>query len=122
MSPKIRLRPMAMSTKMPPSTRPVKAWAASAESGMSSTRLGVALFGAGPVELLVGRDLADDVEEAPLALHLLRRADLEDPQILERLVVAGAPVLLALVVVVLAVLPERVRDRVGVGRLRQLAA
>src|SRR5437660_10449372 len=89
---------------------------------MSSTRLGESFFGAGPVELLVRRDLADDVEEAPLALHLLRRADLEDPQVLEGLVVAGAPPLLALVVVVLAVLAERVRDRVGVGRLRQLDA
>src|SRR5882762_11410915 len=113
---------MAIRTKIPPSTKPVKVWAASACSGMSSTRLDVSLFGAGPVELFVRRDFADDVEQAPLALHLLRRADLEDPEILEGLVVAGPPPLLALVVVVLAVLAERVRHRVGVGRLRQLDA
>src|SRR5258705_5623029 len=89
---------------------------------MSNTRLGESLFGAGPVELLVRRDPADDVEVAPLALHLLRRADLGDPEVLEGLVVAGAPPLLALVVVVLPVLAERVRDRVGVDRLRQLDA
>src|SRR5215831_17987538 len=108
---------------MPPSTRPVKVCAASACSEISSTRLrGVSLFGARPVELLVRRHLADDVEEAPLALHLLRRPDLENPEVLEGLVVAGAPPLLALVVVVLAVLAECVGDRVGVGRLRQLDA
>src|SRR5437773_8454289 len=99
---------MAIRTKIPPSTRPVKAWAASADNGMSNTRLGESLFGAGAVELFVRRDFADDVEEAPLAFHLLRRADLEDPEILEGLVVAGAPPLLALVVVVLTVLAERV--------------
>src|SRR5437667_12327784 len=89
---------------------------------MSSTPLREPLLGAGPVQLLVRRDFPDDVEEAPLALHLLRRADLEDPEILERLVVASAPPLLALVVVVFAVFTKRVRDRVGVGRLRQLDA
>src|SRR5262249_49635073 len=103
---------------MPPSTRPVKACAASACSGMSSTRLrGVSLFRARPVELLVRRHLADDVEEAPLALHLLRRPDLDDPEVLEGLVVARAPPLLALVVIVLAVLAERVGHRVGICRL-----
>src|SRR4030095_4666730 len=107
---------------MPPRTSPVNTWAVSADSGTSNTPLRVPLFGAGPVELLVGRHAADDVEEAPLALHLLRRPDLHDPEVLEGLVVAGPPPLLALVVVVLAVLPERVRHRVGVCRLRQLDA
>src|SRR5437870_13776052 len=87
---------------------------------MSSTPLREPLLGAGPVQLLVRRHFPDDVEEAPLALHLLRRADLEDPEILEGLVVAGAPPLLALVVVVLAALAERVAHRVGLGRLGQL--
>src|SRR5262245_22922533 len=70
-SPKIRLRPMAMSTKIPPSTRPVKAWATSADAEMSITTLGESLLGARPVQLLVGRDFADDVEVSPFALYLL---------------------------------------------------
>src|SRR2546425_8519104 len=106
---------MAINTRMPPRTRPVKTWAVSADSGTSSTPLSVPFLGAGPVQLLVGRHLADDVEEPPLTLHLLRRADPDDPEILERLVVAGAPPLLALVVVVLAVLAQRVRDGFGVA-------
>src|SRR5881628_720797 len=113
---------MAIRTKMPPRTRPVNAWAARAWPEMSSTRLRVPLLGAGAVELLVGRDPTDDVEEAPLALHLLRGTDLEDPHVLEGLVVARAPPLLALVVVVFAVLAECSGHRVGVGRLGQLHA
>src|SRR4029453_7182077 len=107
---------------MPPRTSPVKTWAVSADSGTSNTPLREPLFGAGPVELLVGRHSADDIEEAPLALHLLRRPDLHDPEVLEGLVVGRPPPLLALVVVVLAVLPERVRDRLGAGGLSLLGA
>src|ERR1700694_3342375 len=113
---------MAIKTKLPPSTRLWKPWAARAENETWNKRLRVPLLGAGPVQLLGGGHLANDVEEAPLALDLLGGADLQDPKVLERLVVAGPPPLLALVVVVLAVLAERVRHRVGVGRLGQLDA
>src|SRR2546426_6595263 len=113
---------MASSTRIPPRTSPVKTWAVSAVSETSGTPLCEPLLGARPVQFLVGRHLADDVEEPPLALHLLRRAGLEDPEVLEGLVVASPPPLLALIVVVLAVLAERVGHRVGLGGLRQLDA
>src|SRR5712691_1960062 len=108
---------MAISTRMPPRTRPVNTWAATAENETSNTRLREPLLGAGPIQFLVRGHLADHVEVAPLALDLLGRARLDDPEILEGLVVAGPPPLLALVVVVLAVLAERVGHGVGVRRL-----
>src|SRR2546425_10068765 len=43
-----------------------------------SESLGVALFGAGAVQLLVGRDAADDVVVAPLAAHLALGHPLDD--------------------------------------------
>src|SRR5919108_426584 len=53
---------MASSTKIMPSTRPVKTWAASAASETSGTPpLRVPLLGAGAVQLLVGGHLGDDV-------------------------------------------------------------
>ena len=91
--------------------------------GHAATQLGrVPLLRARALELLVGGEPGDDLEEAPLALHLLGRPDLEDPEVLERLVVAGPPPLLALVVVVLAVLPQRARHLVRVGGLGELDA
>src|SRR5687768_6511524 len=102
--PKISDRPMARRTRMPPSTRPVKSCAASADSVMSGTRarsaLDVPLLGAGALVPLVGGHLGDGVEVAPVALDLGGRPPLQDPHVLEGLVVTGPPVLLALVVVV----------------------
>src|SRR4029077_626092 len=117
-SPKIRDRPMASRTYTIPSTRPVKTCARSVES--SGTGLGEALLGAGAVVLLVRAHLGDDVHQAPVALDLVPALD--DPEVLERLVVAGPPPLLALEVVVGRVLPERVGDRLRVGGLGQLGA
>src|SRR5262245_37305196 len=132
MSPKIRLRPVASRTKMPPSTRPVKTWAASADadtssisrspspSGRGSVSSGEPLLGAGAVELLVGRDERHDFQDAPLAAQLAGAAALDDPEVLHRLVVALPPPLLALVVVVSVAGPEGVRHLGGVGGLGQL--
>src|SRR5262249_41370880 len=110
----------AISTRMPPRTSPVNNWAARRESERSATRLGEALLGARALQLLAGRDLSGDVEVSPFALG--GRTSLDDPQVLERLVVARAPVLLALVVVVDRILAQRVGDGVGVGGLGQLHA
>src|SRR5713226_4237334 len=119
-SPKMSDSPIASSTKIIPSTRPVKTCAASTDSEMSITTSSEALFGAGPVQLLVGRDLGDDLGDPPLAFGLL--APLDDPEVLEGLVVAGAPPLLALVMVVDRALAQRRGDLLGVGGLAELAA
>src|SRR5712692_3550498 len=99
---------MAINTRMPPRTSPVNTWATTPEKETSNKPLRVPLLGAGPVQLLVRGHIADHVEVAPLALDLLGRARLDDSEILEGLVVAGPASLVALVVVVLAVLAERV--------------
>src|SRR5712692_4327134 len=119
-SPKMSDSPVASSTKIIPSTRPVKTCAASADSEMSITTSSEALLGAGAVQLFVGRHLGDDLDEAPVALRLV--AALDDPEGLEGLVVAGAPPLLALVVVVDGALAERLGHLLGVGGLGELAA
>src|SRR4030095_14880930 len=172
-SPKIKDRPMASSTKIIPSTSPVKIWgrtAASEKSIMSplaspsaapppprfareafpypvgspcaaprpprSAReafpypLGspsaaprqsrVSLLGAGAVVFLVRGHLGHDVGQSPLPLGLAGAAPLHDPHILEGLVVAGAPPLLALEVVVGGALPERVGHRLRVGGLGEI--
>src|SRR5678815_3985727 len=122
--PKMSDSPIASSTKIIPSTRPVKTCATSADAVMSITRLDLSLsktlFAAGAVVFFVGRDPAHDVVDAPLPLELVPALD--DPHVLHGLVVAGAPPLLALVVVVGRVLPERVGHLVGFGRLGELRA
>src|SRR5712691_340969 len=70
-------------------------------------QLGQALFGAGAVQLLVGRNAGHDLDDAPLTACLAGLASLPDPHVLERLAVARAPPLLAVVVVVLAADPQR---------------
>src|SRR5439155_12435363 len=85
-----------------------------------SEQLGQALFGAGAVELLVGRDAGHDLDDAPLTARLAGLASLQYPHVLERLAVARAPPLLALVMVVLAAGAQRIGHDLGLGGLRQL--
>src|SRR5688572_29947755 len=62
--------------------------------------LRVAFFGAGAVVFLIGGHLGHEIEQAPVALGLAGTAAAADPHILEGLVVARPPPLLALEVVV----------------------
>src|SRR5712692_7022018 len=119
-SPKMSDSPIASSTKIIPRTSPVKTCAASADSEISITTSSEALLGTGAVQLFAGRHLGDDLDEAPVSLCFVAAPD--DPEVLEGLVVAGAPPLLALVVVVDGALAERVGDLLGVGGLAELAA
>src|SRR6185369_2995211 len=106
-SPKISDRPMASRTKIPPSTSPVKICAASAASETSgTTALRESLLRAGAVHVLAGWHAGHDLQQAPVALGLAGAAALDDPHVLERLVVAGPPPLLALEVVVGGALPQ----------------
>src|SRR6266542_2178071 len=105
-SPKMSESPIASNTNTIPSTRPVKTCAASADRERSITTSSEPLLGAGAVQFLVGRHPAHHLDQPPVALRLV--TTLDDPEVLEGLVVAGAPPLLALVVVV---------DRVGAQRL-----